>query len=315
MANQIVFLGTAGDSMVAARQDRASGGIIMQIGGNQFQIDPGPGAVVRAAEAEINLRANTAIFVSNANILNCNDVNAVIDAMSYGGLDKGGVLVTNQTLVNGAEGIRPYLTETHERFLERIIVMKPGQKLGIENIEIHAMAAETKDPNALGFKFFTDDFVLGYVGDTGYSKELIKNYKGVDILIINVVLPAGQKSDFALDSENTAKLIKGVNPKLAIITHFGTDMLKADPLNEGRRIQKETGVQVLVAKDGMSFSPSSYSARSDQKRLGGFKNQETGEVQPEEKKIHIVEQESEESPEEQEPAAEEHEDHQESLEF
>ena len=50
MENKITFLGTGGDAFVIGKQIRASGGIILQAEGLQFHIDPGPGALVKAAE-------------------------------------------------------------------------------------------------------------------------------------------------------------------------------------------------------------------------------------------------------------------------
>ena len=66
--SSIIFLGTGGDSYVIGRQLRASGGIILQLDEDQYHIDPGPGSLVMAKEAGINLRANTALFVSNNSI-------------------------------------------------------------------------------------------------------------------------------------------------------------------------------------------------------------------------------------------------------
>lgn len=304
MVNKITFLGTGGDSFVVGKQIRASGGIVLQIGDLQLHIDPGPGALVRAVENGVNLRANTAVLVSNSSIINCNDVNAVIDAMTYGGLDKCGVLVANQTIVNGTEEIKPYLTNFHKTCLEKIIVLNVGQKVGIEDIEIHAMPTISNDPNAIGFKIFTSEFVLGYTSNTGYSKEIVKAYSGCDILVLNVIAPVDEKVDCQLNSEDAVKLIKAVNPKLAVIQHFGVKMLKADPLYEGREIQKKTGVQILVAKDGMTISPGSYAARSKQKRLNLFKDKEPAQEEEElkikepEEPISIIQEEPEEQTEE-----------------
>lgn len=267
MASRIIFLGTGGDSYVAGRQIRASGGIIIQDGEIQLHIDPGPGAIVRAAENGINPRENTAVIVTNNNILHSNDINAVIDAMTYGGFDKKGVLVANPSLVNGTEGKPPLLTNFHKNCLERVIVMQPGQKLGIENLEIHATKSYNEHEDSLGLKIFTTESVIGYTSNTKYTKELASQYQGVDILIINIVMPTNEKAENRMGTDDAIKLIKQVNPKLAIITGFGIKMIKADPLSEGREIQKTTGIQILTAKDGMSLIPGSYAARSKQKRL------------------------------------------------
>lgn len=279
--SKITFLGTAGDSFVAGKQLRASGGIIIKVGENQLHLNPGPGAVVRAAQFGINLRENTAVLISNNNIINCSDLNAVIDAMTYGGLDKTGVLMANNTIINGEDQIRPYLTKLHEGFVEKIITIAPKQRVAIEDIEIDAIPSLAEDPNAVGFKISTNDFILGYPSDGKYLRDIAKEYKGCDILILNVVSPGDEKEEFKLNTESAIKFIKEVNPQLTIITHFGIKMVKLDPINEGREIQRQTGVKVLVAKDGLSFTPDSYSAQSRQKRLNMFKDQETGIVKEE----------------------------------
>ena len=103
MASSIVFLGTGTGPYVVGKQTRAAGGIIVQVEDHQFHIDPGPGALTSAVSCGINLRATTAVFVSHNHIYHCNDVNALIDAMTYSGFDKKGVLISNSTVVNGAE--------------------------------------------------------------------------------------------------------------------------------------------------------------------------------------------------------------------
>jgi len=275
MVSKIIFLGTGGDSFVIGKQIRSAGGIVLKVNDLQFHIDPGPGALINSIQNRINVRENTAIFISNSNINQCNDVNAIIDAMTYSGIDKRGVLVANATLVNGNEKIRPFLTETHKGYLERIIILNAGQKLAIEDVEVDAVVTNnTSDPNTIGFKFYTPDFVLGYTSITAYSKELIQAYHGCDVLILNTQNPGEEKSENSLNTAEAKKLIIKINPKLAILTGFGIRMIKADPLYEAREIQKTTGIQVLAAKDGMVISPSSYSAKSSQKRLNLFKVKE-----------------------------------------
>ena len=187
-----MFLGTGGDAFVISRQLRSSGGIILQVDDNQFHIDPGPGSLVKAAEFGVNLRANTAVLVSHNHLAHCNDINAVIYAMTYSGFDKRGVLVANKTLVNGAENYQPFLMKSARDCLERYVVLEPGNRVGINDIEIRALKTKHTEPNAIGFKFFTPYYTLSYSSDTTYSAEIAEQYKNSNILILNIPL---QKKD------------------------------------------------------------------------------------------------------------------------
>lgn len=265
---RIVFLGTAGDAMTASRQIRSTGGIILQVDGHQFHFDPGPGATLMAKQCGINLRDNTAVLVSHAHLTHANDVNAVLAAMTYQGLDTKGVLIGSKSVIEGHEGIQAPLHLYYHKCVERILPVKPGQKIGIENVEIHTLKTVHDDPTAVGFKLFTPHFVVTYTGDTKYHKDLLVEYQRTDILIANLVHPFGQGGkDWQLSSDDLVTILKHVQPKLCIITHFGKNLLAADPLVEAREIQRKTGVQILAAKDGMAIQPESYAARLDQKTL------------------------------------------------
>ncbi len=267
MASKITFLGSGGDCYVYGKQFRGSGGIVLNVDSVQFHIDPGTGALVRAAEHGVNVRENTGILVSHNHLGHCNDVNALIDAMTYSGLDKKGVLICNKTLMNGTEDIKPYLTEFHTDCVEKIIVLEPGKKIGIENVDIIGTKTNHTEPNAIGFKFLTPYFTLGYTGDTKFTNDISEEYKGCDIIIMNVVAPSGTKIDGQMNADDAVKMIEKIKPRLAIITHFGLKMLKADPIYEAREIQKKTNVQVIAAKDGMVVSPENYAAKAKQKNL------------------------------------------------
>ncbi|MFC1800568.1 MBL fold metallo-hydrolase [Nanoarchaeota archaeon] len=270
MDNKIIFLGTAGDSSVYGKQYKASGGIILQLGDVQLHLDPGPGTLVRADQYGVNLRANTAVLVSNSSLKNCNDINAVIDAMTHSGLDKKGVLIANNTVVNGNDKQDAYLTKMHRNYVERIIVMESGKRIGIEDMEIHALPAKTQDSEAVGYKIISPHSTIVYSGDSVFRNDVVRNYRHSDILILNIASPESTKPSTSFSSEDVVKIIKDVNPKLAVITGFGMKMLKADPLYEARKIQSETGVQVVAAKDGMVINVASFSAKVRQKTLRSF---------------------------------------------
>ena len=270
MESKILFLGTGGDHHTVGKYERSSAGIILQLEGYQFHIDPGPGALGKMKEYGVNPRETMGLLVSHAHMNHCNDVNAVLSAMTLNGQDKKGILICGQSLINGTDKIRPVVPLHYQNFVERIILPEADKKIGIENIEIQTLKTLHSDPHNIGFKFFTKDFVLSYISDTTYSAELVKQYEKSDILILNVVFPFGVKSKINLNSYNAVKIIDKVKPRLAIITHFGKRMLKVDPVIEAREISKQSMCQVLAANDGMVISPNYYSASSRQKTLQGF---------------------------------------------
>jgi ribonuclease BN (tRNA processing enzyme) len=267
--SRIIFLGSGAGSSVVGKQIRASGGIIIQVNNDQFHIDPGPGSLVKARECGISLRENTAVLVSHAHIGHCNDINAVIDAMTLNGFDRHGVLISTNNLINGTENNFPYLTKYHRSFLEKVMVLKQGQKVAINETEIHAIPAYHLE-ECIGFKFITPYFSLAYSADTKYKAELIAYYKGIDILILNVKNHNNIKSGVNLNTEDAIKIIEKANPELAVITHFGLKMVEADPLYEAREIQKKVKSQIMAAKDGIIINPDSYAATSRQKTLNSF---------------------------------------------
>ncbi|MBU0758136.1 MAG: MBL fold metallo-hydrolase [Nanoarchaeota archaeon] len=270
MGDSIIFLGTGGDSIVVGKQYRASGGIIIQTEGNQFHLDPGPGALVQAKMYGINLRENTAVLVSHNHINHANDVNAVISAMTHNGLDKKGVLIGNNSALNGGEGQEPFVHSFYKKCVERYIALDAGSKVGINHIDIRLMLTKHSDENGVGFKFNAQRFTLSYTSDTLYTKEIADQYLNSDILIMNVVHPRGVEGGKNSNTDDAQRFIEHIKPKLAIITHFGVKMLQADPLYEARELQKNSKTTVVCAKDGLAINPISFSSSVKQKTLKGF---------------------------------------------
>ncbi len=256
--SSIIFLGTAGSSAVVTKQFRASGGIILQLEDLQFHLDPGPGALNKAKEYNINLHHTTAVLVSHCHINHCNDLNVVIDAMTHSGIEHRGIILGSKSTFQNIENSHPLLTKHHQNLAEKIITLEKNHKVAIELIEINALPVEHSDSTAIGFKFFCPKFTLSYTGDTKLTPQLLDALMGSDILILNVPYPGDKGKGLNLDTQSAIKIVSHVRPKLVVITHFGLEMLKADPLQEAREIQRLTGVQTIAARDGLLISPESY---------------------------------------------------------
>ncbi len=271
MQARLLFLGTGGDALIVGKQIRASGGIILNVENDQFHIDPGPGSLIMAKSQGINLRETTAIFVTANELFRANDVNAVISAMTHEGMDKRGVLVCPSSLLYGLElDKNPFIHKYYKECVEKTIIVDNTRKLGINNIDVEII--ELKDPLniAMGLKFMTQRFVIGYLPDTSYFSELAERFQNVDILILNVQDPRNFKRKEHLNSEDAEKIIQKVKPQIAIITGFGIKMIQADPLYEAREIQRNIGINVVSAKDGMLINPLSFTTTVKQSNLKSY---------------------------------------------
>ncbi|MBW2992191.1 hypothetical protein KY345_03160 [Candidatus Woesearchaeota archaeon] len=273
MQSTLIFLGTGGDSFTVGRQSHGSGGILIFNDDVKLHIDPGPGTLNRLKAGGVSPRDTTAIICTHKHIGHCNDLNAYIDAMTHNGLDKRGVVLASNSVINGTEREHAYLTEFHKDCVERVITLMPGAKVAVESFEIRATNTIHADESCVGLIVQTPDAVIGYTSDTQYSNDLAKEYEGCDILVLNVLYPLGSNKEECqngLSSDDAINIIRKAKPKLAVITHFGIKILKADIINEAREIHKQTGVQTIAAKDGMGIIPSNYAAKSQQTRLSGF---------------------------------------------
>jgi phosphoribosyl 1,2-cyclic phosphodiesterase len=72
---------------------------------------------------------------------------------------------------------------------------------------------------------------------------------------MNVVRYANPEN-YEVDHLNVAdarRIIEGVRPEVAILTHFGMTMLRTKPCEVAAALEKETGVKAIAARDGMRY--------------------------------------------------------------
>ncbi|MBT6735289.1 MBL fold metallo-hydrolase [Candidatus Woesearchaeota archaeon] len=261
-------MGTAGGQFAVNRQMRASGGIVIRLKNIQFHLDPGPGALVRAQEYGVSLRSNNILLASHSNLDHCNDLNAVISAMTHDGLDKNGILIGSKSVMTGGDGERPFITRKHRKYLDKFLSLESGNNVKFgKDIELQTLKTKNKDPHSIGFKIKSDKISIGYTGDTSFFPELIDELKGSDILILNNLEPFGYRSEDHLSSDDSVRIISAVRPRLAIITHFGQKILEENPIYQARDIQRRTNVQTVAARDGLVIDPMTLAASLRKRKI------------------------------------------------
>jgi ribonuclease BN (tRNA processing enzyme) len=262
-SNSITFLGTGGGRFVILSQRRYSGGLWLDFDGTQILLDPGPGALIRALQFHKDVSKLDAVFVSHNHLDHYNDAEVIIEGMTLGMKRSFGTLVASEDALE-------YVSDYHKNRVN-VIVPKINEKFTVGRKEsLYVEAIPTYRHAGCGFKFFTSSGIVTYTADTGYSDELIKDYAGSKILILNVIFPGSKEIETHLNTKSALKLVRTAKPELAVIQHFGIQMLNANPEHEAEYIERESGIKTIAAKDGMTIHAGESGGGEDQLKLTNF---------------------------------------------
>ncbi|MFN4226976.1 MAG: MBL fold metallo-hydrolase [Candidatus Ratteibacteria bacterium] len=249
--NSIKFLGTAGARFVMLSQLRSSGGLWFSINGTQFLVDPGPGTLIRALKSKpkLNPVLLDAIFLSHRHLDHSCEINLMIEAMTDGGFKKKGVVFAPYDCLY----IDPVVLLYCRDYLERIEVLKEGQRYNLKNLILEIPGKLMHGVETYGFKITVNNKPVSYIPDTSFFPELVDYYKNSEILIINTVLYEKKENVQHLCLSEAEEIIKNIKPKKAILTHFGMTMLKNKIWEKKEEISERVGTEVIIANDGMNF--------------------------------------------------------------
>ena len=254
MSIAIRFLGTGGARFVVAKQIRASGGFWLRFGATQVHVDPGPGALVRALgtvppqrPAELD-----AIVLSHKHLDHAGDVNAVIEAMAQGGWKPRGALFAPRDTWEDDSILLPYA----RRFVPRhVVTEESGGPWAINDVEVRASRRHIHPVETYGLHFRYAGKTISYLPCTRYFEDLIADYAAhrPDVLIVNVLRYRDTLDVDHLTYDEAKRIVAGVRPGVAILTHFGTKMLEAGPRRLAYEMEDDIGVKTYAASDGWVF--------------------------------------------------------------
>ncbi|MEM4590143.1 MAG: MBL fold metallo-hydrolase [Candidatus Micrarchaeia archaeon] len=248
---KIIFLGTGGGRINVTYRFRSTSGFIIQ-GSKQIYVDPGPGVIPDAKKHKIKLNKIDAVFVSHPHLDHANDMNVLIEAMTYATSKKRGILFGPETLFKKELEFGISLSKYHANLLDSYYKMKPNQNIDLGSFSIKATKAKHDNTKGIGFVLEMDGKRIGYTGDTEYFEGISDSYKDLDLLIINV-LRAQEKWEGHLDKYSCLSLLKETKPKIAILTRFGGEYLKTKAEDVAKWLQKESKIKVIASYDGMEF--------------------------------------------------------------
>lgn len=252
---KILFLGTGGGRWVTMTQVIRTGGFRIHYEKN-LHIDPGPGALVSLRENGISPLKTDGIIVTHCHPDHYNDAEVLIEGMTRGMNCQRGVLAGSKSVFEGFNGIGPCISKHHQSKVGEMVTLRPHKSFKIGDMEIVPLPTKHRDATNTGLKINSEHGILTYTSDTDLYSGLTKNYKNSRIIIFNVIRPGSDRISGHLCTEDVKSIINDVEPKLAIMQHFGMKMI-GKAYSEAKSVERETGVKTVAATDGMEIDVAS----------------------------------------------------------
>ncbi|MFC2071181.1 MBL fold metallo-hydrolase [Chloroflexota bacterium] len=251
----ITFLGTGGARFMITSQILATGGLWLNLGGTEILIDPGPGCIVQSTKRKLKAEKLSAIILSHRHLDHSADVNIMVEAMTQSGFKRHGWLLAPADSLEYEPVIFSYL----RNYLEGVEVLQEGKSYSIGDISFTTPVRHIHQVETYGMVFRTAKHTFSYIADTRYFGSLCQHYGG-QLLIINMVFlePRPSSDNPTTPTEHISvpdaeRIIMGLKPKVAILTHFGVSVWRAKPWLIAEKLTEKTGVKVIAARDGMKF--------------------------------------------------------------
>ncbi len=248
-SDEIVFLGTGGARYMIATQLRATGGLLFRLKNSNILIDPGPESLYRLLSyvPKFNPEKIDVVVLSHKHIDHSADINVYLDVITKGGFKKNGVLIAPADAFGEHGVIYSYLLS----LLRDVYVIKPEFEIDIGDVHLSFPTKHKHPVETYGVKLVTPQYSISYVADSKFFPSIIDAYRA-DILILNLLRIEPSEIEH-LSIPDCEKIIAGIQPKVAIITHFGMTMMRRGPWKVANQLKDATGVVVLAAEDGKHY--------------------------------------------------------------
>lgn len=235
-----------------ATQARSTAGTFLRLNGVNLLLDCGPGTLVRCTQVEppINLFELDGIILTHGHIDHSADVNCLVDAMTGGGIWSRGALFTQHDCLEGEHRV---VLRYFRPFLERIEVLRPSTPYELGGVRFRTSLPHDHRVETCGIHFEHAAGQVSFLIDTRYFEALRDEYRGADVLVVNVVRSNRDDAPHALHlcMEEVQELVADIRPRKTILTHFGMRLLESDPDRRAREMADALGLDVVAARDGM----------------------------------------------------------------
>ena len=158
---KLTFLGSGGGRFATISQKRMTGGFrIDDFGGKNYQIDPGPGALVRSYQYGVNPTKLDGIFISHSHtdLLrqylmqvktdHYNDAEILIEAMTRGMTKNNGIIMGSRTIFENHQRWGPAISSYHKSNSKNLI-LTPNKIAKFPSFSIKGTDTRHGDPTGV----------------------------------------------------------------------------------------------------------------------------------------------------------------------
>jgi ribonuclease BN (tRNA processing enzyme) len=249
-ADTLKFLGTAGARFVVSTQLRHSGGLVWSLGGLTLWVDPGPGALVRAlaSRPKVDPARTDVLVVTHRHLDHAGDATAVVEAMTKGGFGRRGTLLAPRDVLEAD----PVVFRYAQGFVARRALLSEGSRHELApGVSLETPLAHDHGVETYGYRLVAPGLSAAHVVDTYWLDRLPEAYAGVDLLLVNTTREKGRDRRYLhLGADDAERLVREIRPRLAVLTHFGMQLVRAPPERVALGISERTGVPTVAARDG-----------------------------------------------------------------
>ncbi len=250
MSAYLQFLGTAGGRFAMLLQVRATGGLWLETPEGALHIDPGPGALVRARQKKLPLHRLRGILLSHRHLDHCADLNVMTEVLTQGAKKRTGTVLLPRDALEGED---PILLQYLRPMIGELKILQYPASYEVAGLRIRTIAHYEHG------KVETFRFLLEYRGTRiayfvdGRTHAGAQEAKGCDVLILYTVTEKPVEGIDHLSAADVPQLVRTIQPRRVILTHFGLNFLRQHPWERARELSEETGVPVIAAWDFMKL--------------------------------------------------------------
>ena len=267
---QVTLLGTGSPTLSAERMGPCT---LIEAGSARLLFDAGRGCAIRLAQARIPWRDLTQVFLTH---LHADHTFALPDLHVMGWvlgrtdpLEVHGPSGTSEMMTSMIRAVEPDIASrlksvpTRKPPVYRPTEIQPGVVYERGGVKVTAFDVPHSISPAFGYRIDANGRSIVLSGDTRYSETLIRNARGVDLLVHEVVFGAAtaeqqQITNAHTTPEQAAQVFAATKPKLAIYSHlilFGAsadDVVAATQKVYSGRVEMGTDLTVIEIGDGIN---------------------------------------------------------------